>query len=274
MPDLSNVMLNLKPACNLSIICICIRSQSLYDVLGVSKSATQQQIKHAFYDKSKKLHPDGSHSSENERLSATKAFVELKHAYDTLRRPADRRAYDFGERIRERRRQGPSTGNFYGSSYYEEFEGRSGGFGNFGSSRMNEEDFRSASNDQWKWILQVSMIGFGFAILYNLGYVYHLYARERELAKLVDKDEIARSFLRQNGFEEIREDHGEIMNLAQILKDDVDEAWRRRCEEFKDKNRDEIREEYRWLRAVQDVDHNRRVRARRAAAQRDQDPGN
>ncbi|CAJ0915132.1 unnamed protein product, partial [Mesorhabditis belari] len=258
MPDLSNVMINLKPACNLSIICICIRSQTLYDVLGVSKSATQQQIKHAFYDKSKKLHPDGSHSSENERLTATKAFVELKHAYDTLRRPADRRAYDFGERIRERRRQGPSTGNFYGSS-------RSSGFGNFGSSRMNEEDFRSASNDQWKWILQVSMIGFGFAILYNLGYVYHLYARERELAKLVNKDEIARSFLRQNGFEEIREDHGEIMNLAQILKDDVDEAWRRRYE---------IREEYRWLRAVQDVDHNRRVRARRAAAQRDQEPGN
>ncbi|KIH44734.1 DnaJ domain protein, partial [Ancylostoma duodenale] len=60
-----------------------------YELLGVRKDATQAEIKAAFYAKSKELHPDKGTNSES-----TAAFVELKEAYDVLRRPADRRAYD------------------------------------------------------------------------------------------------------------------------------------------------------------------------------------
>ncbi|EYC37927.1 hypothetical protein Y032_0756g2087 [Ancylostoma ceylanicum] len=59
-----------------------------------------------------------------------------------------------------------------------------------------------------------------------------------------------------------------MYELARQLKGDVDEAWRRKVENLGARNPNEIREEYRWLRAVQDVDHNRRVKAQRAERRR------
>ncbi|VDM83923.1 unnamed protein product [Strongylus vulgaris] len=54
-----------------------------------------------------------------------------------------------------------------------------------------------------------------------------------------------------------------MQELARKLKGDVDEAWRRKVEDMAGRNPNEIREEYRWLRAVQDSNHRRRVRAER-----------
>ncbi|KHN75908.1 DnaJ -like protein subfamily C member 7 -like protein, partial [Toxocara canis] len=69
--------------------------RNFYDVLGVSPKATQTEIKNAYYTKCKLVHPDSdSHLSEEERERRQRAFVELKAAYDVLRRPADRRIYD------------------------------------------------------------------------------------------------------------------------------------------------------------------------------------
>uniref|UniRef100_A0A1I7ZW44 J domain-containing protein n=1 Tax=Steinernema glaseri TaxID=37863 RepID=A0A1I7ZW44_9BILA len=83
-----------------------------YDVLGVAKNASAQEIKSAFYAKSKKIHPDIADAASTER------FVELKSAYDVLRRPADRKLYDmklrspeefahYQYRRRQQRRAGP-----------------------------------------------------------------------------------------------------------------------------------------------------------------------
>jgi DnaJ-class molecular chaperone len=58
-------------------------------VLGVSKNAKQQEIKQAFYDLSKKYHPDVV-GSDSQR------FIEIKEAYDVLRDDEKRRAYDIG----------------------------------------------------------------------------------------------------------------------------------------------------------------------------------
>ncbi|CAJ0578212.1 unnamed protein product, partial [Mesorhabditis spiculigera] len=247
------------------------RHRSFYEVLGVPKDATQKEIKQAFYEKSKKLHPDGVHVSDDERLKATKDFVELKTAYDTLRRPADRRAYDAGPRRYDRRRPiyPSSSSGDPGGSYYDHYNGSWSSSGPFDQKRP---DFRTHSDEQWRWVFRTTAIGLTIVMLYNLGYVYQIYQEERRIARLIDKDEIAKSFLRQKGFEDMREDRQEMLNLAQLLKDDVDEAWRRRCEEMKGKNRDEIREEYRWFRAVQDPNNTRRTRPRRPAEDVPQPP--
>ncbi|KAK6050280.1 DnaJ domain protein, partial [Cooperia oncophora] len=68
------------------------KKRDYYEVLGVRRDATQEEIKAAFYAKSKQLHPDKGSSGNGG--DSTADFVDLKEAYDVLRRPADRRAYD------------------------------------------------------------------------------------------------------------------------------------------------------------------------------------
>ena len=60
-----------------------------YDVLGVSKSASQADIKKAYYKLAKELHPD-----VNKEDGATEKFAELQDAYDTLSDPEKKQAYD------------------------------------------------------------------------------------------------------------------------------------------------------------------------------------
>lgn len=61
-----------------------------YATLGVSKNATQEQIKDAYRKLSKKHHPDVSGGSkESERI-----FLEGQEAYKILKDVASRKAYD------------------------------------------------------------------------------------------------------------------------------------------------------------------------------------
>ena len=65
-----------------------------YDVLGVSKAASDQEIKAAFRRLAKECHPDrcnGDRGSE-------KRFKEANEAYEALKDPQKRAAYDrFGD---------------------------------------------------------------------------------------------------------------------------------------------------------------------------------
>ena len=67
-----------------------------YEVLGVSKDATQEEIKKAYRTLAKKYHPDVSTDP-----NATEKFAEIQGAYDCLSDPEKRSNYDrFGtERI-------------------------------------------------------------------------------------------------------------------------------------------------------------------------------
>ncbi|KAI6186695.1 DnaJ domain-containing protein [Aphelenchoides besseyi] len=58
-----------------------------YEILGVSKDASATEIKAAFYELSKKHHPDVG--NEN-----TERFLDLKEAYDVLRDESSRSLYD------------------------------------------------------------------------------------------------------------------------------------------------------------------------------------
>ena len=65
-------------------------SRSLYDILGVSRDASQAEIKRAYREKSRELHPDKNRNDP----AATARFQELTEAYQTLRNPDERRNYD------------------------------------------------------------------------------------------------------------------------------------------------------------------------------------
>ncbi|XP_042566751.1 dnaJ homolog subfamily C member 4 isoform X2 [Clupea harengus] len=61
-----------------------------YDLLGLKPDASSDQIKTAFFDKSKKLHPDSDPSNP----SLHGQFVELNEAYRVLSRDGSRKEYD------------------------------------------------------------------------------------------------------------------------------------------------------------------------------------
>ncbi|XP_058506350.1 dnaJ homolog subfamily C member 4 [Solea solea] len=69
---------------------------SYYNLLGVKSDATVEEIKKAFFDKSKKLHPDSDPS--NPALHSQ--FVELNEAYRVLSKEPSRKEYDFKVRHR------------------------------------------------------------------------------------------------------------------------------------------------------------------------------
>ncbi|MCJ8734179.1 hypothetical protein PDJAM_G00232340 [Pangasius djambal] len=66
-------------------------SASYYDVLGVKPDASLEEIKNAFFDKSKKLHPD----SDPTNPSLHSQFVKLNEAYRVLSKEGTRKEYDF-----------------------------------------------------------------------------------------------------------------------------------------------------------------------------------
>ncbi len=61
-----------------------------YAVLGVSRNATQDQIKKAYRDLARKHHPD---MNQGDKKSEEK-FKEIQHAYETLSDPEKKKTYD------------------------------------------------------------------------------------------------------------------------------------------------------------------------------------
>ncbi|XP_038266738.1 dnaJ homolog subfamily C member 4 isoform X4 [Dermochelys coriacea] len=61
-----------------------------YDLLGIKKDATMEEIKQAFFAKSKKLHPDSDPNNPNLHSQ----FVQLNEAYRVLSKEGSRRLYD------------------------------------------------------------------------------------------------------------------------------------------------------------------------------------
>lgn len=93
----------------------------LYGVLGVDRTATDDDIKKAFRKKARELHPD-----VNKAADAEDRFKELNEAYDVLSDPAKRAQYDRFGTIPGAAGGGPNTG-------YVDFEDLfGGGFGGMG----------------------------------------------------------------------------------------------------------------------------------------------
>ncbi|MDO4443568.1 MAG: molecular chaperone DnaJ [Slackia sp.] len=95
-------------------------AKDLYAILGVSKTATDDEIKKAFRRKARELHPD-----VNKAPDAEDRFKELNEAYDVLSDSAKRAQYDRFGTI-----PGAATGGGAGGYQYVDFDDLfGGGFG-------------------------------------------------------------------------------------------------------------------------------------------------
>lgn len=104
-------------------------ANNYYDILGVSKNASQEEIKKAYRQKAKKYHPDAKSGEKDEEQ-----FKKINEAYQILSDPKKKQAYDqfgdaafsqtggFGQGFgspfgSQRSRQQTKTGNFGPFSY-------------------------------------------------------------------------------------------------------------------------------------------------------------
>ena len=98
-------------------------AKDLYEILGVSKDASDSEIKKAFRRRARELHPD-----VNKAADAEDQFKELNEAYDVLSDPNKRAQYDRFGTI-----PGAAGGGYGGGSGYVDFDALfGGGFGGMG----------------------------------------------------------------------------------------------------------------------------------------------
>ena len=65
---------------------------NLYDVLGVTQSTTDKELKRAYRKRARELHPDKQPKERKAEFEAK--FIELANAYEVLSNPDTRREYD------------------------------------------------------------------------------------------------------------------------------------------------------------------------------------
>lgn len=79
--------------------------KNYYQILGLPRNASAQDIKSAYYEKAKSYHPDAAKQSSN-----SSKFQEISEAYEILSNQAKRRAYD----------STTAVGGHFGSNFREE----------------------------------------------------------------------------------------------------------------------------------------------------------
>jgi molecular chaperone DnaJ len=111
-------------------------SSNYYDVLGVSSSASEDEIKKAFRALARKYHPDANPDDP----SAVERFKEVNTAYETLRDPERRRRYDMFGPEGAGAGGGPGAGSPFGAGQFglndlfDAFFGNGDVFGGGGNS--------------------------------------------------------------------------------------------------------------------------------------------
>lgn len=109
---------------------------SLYDLLGVSKSASGTEIKKAYHKMARTLHPD-----INPDKAAAEKFKKISSAYEILSDETKRKRYDEGV-IDENGNPTPFGGGAYDGGGFGGFHPGGGG-GRYQTHNINPEEFAS-----------------------------------------------------------------------------------------------------------------------------------
>jgi molecular chaperone DnaJ len=127
-----------------------------YDVLGVSRSASEDEIKRAFRTLARQYHPDANPNDP----TAAERFKEINEAYETLRDPERRRRYDmFGA-------DGPGAagGSPFGAGQFglnDLFDAFFGGNDMFGGGGARTADARRGQDAEMLLDLTLEEVVFG-----------------------------------------------------------------------------------------------------------------
>ena len=120
------------------------QEEDYYAILGIDKSASQDDIQKAYRSMAKKWHPDVNHDP-----NATEMFEKITKAYDVLKDPQKRAAYDqFGSAaVDENGQAGFNAGGFNGFNQGADGFDVDDLFNQFfggGRSRRTRQDSRSS----------------------------------------------------------------------------------------------------------------------------------
>jgi curved DNA-binding protein CbpA len=77
-----------------------MREQDLYQVLGLTTTAQEDEVRRSYYGLAKKFHPD-KFIREQSKAKAEKVFAHITEAYSTLSHAETREKYDLDQTIRK-----------------------------------------------------------------------------------------------------------------------------------------------------------------------------
>ncbi|MFA5333131.1 MAG: molecular chaperone DnaJ [Candidatus Nanoarchaeia archaeon] len=134
--------------------------KNYYETLGVSKDASQEEIKKAYRKMAMKYHPD-----VNKEKGAEDKFKELNEAFSVIGDESKRQQYDMFGTTRDQQNQGGfqqgAQGGFNGAGFEDMFGGFEDIFGSFFGQRSHRQEDESGEDLRYDLEIELEEVYFG-----------------------------------------------------------------------------------------------------------------